>query len=1189
MKLKKILCSVLTVALLLATFIAFLPAKEVSAANSPSVSQGTEYTAEQIKNELLGGSKVTDSDGELVSVGTYYYTFSSADEMLEYELSKGYLDSVSSPGKLYTLYINRYTGYAYYVNNTTGEILTSNPYNLGTVGGESSINTRKELASQISINFSEVALQSANQKYNSAVWAAEFGQISITSIANGLRVNYTLGDTSTRFAAPEQLSAEAFEGEFIPLIAEKIAEVVDSVKGNKVLYEKKPGADGDTIFQTNFMENEDYPVKDSKNLQSFIFALQDVYPQAITNKKITSVITPVMTFIVEYNPQTVDGKAIYALTDSASRKNIAEFIKTLNPDYSIADAYDHEEEVGYRYNYVQKPVFRCSLEYSFNNDGSLSVRLPATSIVFDETVYTLKSITPLQYFGCGNLNTDGYVFIPDGSGAVIEYEDFYFAGSDRTSIAVNLALDVYGTDYCYSNITGAHKEQVTMPVYGIVSGISATDKTEALTGKSTVTGGFFAILEEGASLARLNTNFGAGIHPYASAFSSFTPYPSDQFDLTGNLSVGGGSSYTMVSESKYTGSYVTRYVMLSDDAANAAVGNAYTPASYTGMAAYYRNYLKETGVLNSIEQTYSDLPLYIEALGSMEIIEKILTFPVTKDIALTTFDDIIEMYDAFSNAKNTLLEKAEEVEAEAESIVDDNELRDSYLARAEEYRNLAENVSNIININFKLTGFANGGMYYTYPSKVKWDKIVGGKDGFNNLVSVSNSKTNGDSVFGVYPEFDFQYINNTKLFDGIGKRGNVARQVDNRYASKQEYNSVIAEFESVFALVISSDALDRLYSKFDKKYSEYGHDYISVSTLGSDLNSNFDEDNSINREQALESVVALLDRISNDSQYNIMVNKGNIYAIEYADHIIDICTDSSHFNYSSYTVPFIGMVLHGHVNYAGSAMNYSGSPDYDLLRAIENGASLYYILCYRNTNHMKDDETLSKYYGVNYEHWYDSIVETYSKLNMAIGDLQNYEIVGHTTLIAERVIDSGEVAVNNGLIMDEFLNAVESQLVADINAAYDEMFGDPDNYGRFVKATVDTEALINIAIDKLNLSREYLDECGFIARLEAMANKYETEYPGISADGKTPYVVELNSVSYESAYEYVTDSFATDSDYDFTRYTVDNNLVVLVTYRNAEGDTVRFILNYNIYSVTVRLDAESEPITLAKNGYIRLD
>ena len=43
-------------------------------------------------------------------------------------------------------------------------------------------------------------------------------------------------------------------------------------------------------------------------------------------------------------------------------------------------------------------------------------------------------------------------------------------------------------------------------------------------------------------------------------------------------------------------------------------------------------------------------------------------------------------------------------------------------------------VTNIKNINFKLTGFVNGGMHSTYPTRLKWEKSLGGKGGFNKLL-----------------------------------------------------------------------------------------------------------------------------------------------------------------------------------------------------------------------------------------------------------------------------------------------------------------------------------------------------------------------------------------------------------------------------------------------------------------------
>ena len=56
--------------------------------------------------------------------------------------------------------------------------------------------------------------------------------------------------------------------------------------------------------------------------------------------------------------------------------------------------------------------------------------------------------------------------------------------------------------------------------------------------------------------------------------------------------------------------------------------------------------------------------------------------------------------------------------------------------------------------------------------------------------------------------------------------------------------------------------------------------------------------------------------------------------------------------------------------------------------------------------------------------------------------------------------------------------------------------------------------------------------------------------------------------------------------YGKTKYTLENNKVVIVTYRDGES-TVKFVLNYNIYTVDVRIDGVV--YTLDKYEYVRID
>lgn len=1214
MNFNKILSSLLMVVMVFSMVAVFLPV-QAEAAYSSYIDSDSSKTQEEIK--AIVNASISNN-------------YENAQEALEAELALGYLDYVSSVGNKYTLYVNRYNGCIYYVNNATGEILTSNPYNpnVGTNPGSNlgaaSETVRKKLMSQIIIEFFETANSTIRLSYDSLSWAAEYAQISVSPISNGLRVNYTLGDTTTRFLLPGQLTATSFEEKLFKPMVDYLAEQME-------LYVREYEPDAQFDFYLNG-ETFTYTEKNSgrqrtvdlyedgclatNTIRSYFSSMASYVSNHFSNgnrataeerairNSMDKVISDIQTFVNSYTlmnpnaygvaedtleswyaqyPVIKEGVAVYRSrgTSVTEQRRFSTTIRTYVPSYTFDELYADEEEVGFVATIPQKPVFRCALEYTFNSDGSLSVRLPANSINFDETVYTLQTITPLPYFGAGDLTQDGYIFVPDGSGAIVEFEDFY---NDSDKQSITLTMGTYGKDYCYSNITGAHKEQVIMPVYGVVSKQTATAVTKKISGKDIVDTGYFAILEEGSSLANLYVSFGGVTNRWGTAYATFTPYPSDEYDLSDTISVGNMGSYTIVSESKYTGSYITRYVMLSDTETAVKANTQFTEASYTGMATYYREYLKDIGVLTSLAQVNEDIPLYIEALGSMEKLEKILSFPVMVDVALTTFDNVIAMYDELSDAKAKMLVKAGEYDELALNEEDDLTLKAHYEDIANRYRELAESVTNITNINFKLTGFANGGMKATYPVKLDWEGVVGGASGFENLLNAALDRSQDGANFGVYPEFDFMYINYTALFDGISNRGNVSRMVDNRYASKKVYNSVSRQFESFFTMIITPDALDRLYDTFISHYSKYNASGISASTLGSDLNSNFDEDAPVNRDEAQGYVTSLLDRISED--YSVMLSKGNIYSVKYADHIIDLCIDSSHYAYSSYYIPFVGMILHGYLNYAGGAINYSGSSEYDLLHSIENGASLYYILCYQNSEFMKDDEDLSKYYGVNYETWYDSIVESYSVLNDTVKDLQLYEIVAHATLLAERVIDAEELEANRGYLRAEFLNLVDTQIAEAIAAAFDDMYDDPASLDRGVKFVANIDSIIDQAVDVLNYPEEEIRATDFDEKLAELVGTYTAKYSGKNANS---YLVEFAEVEYKTSYDYVTDSFAQDMDYDKSIYTVDNHQVTMVVYRDAvTGDEVTFILNYNIYAVTVALDSNNV-YTIPKYGFVRID
>ena len=692
----------------------------------------------------------------------------------------------------------------------------------------------------------------------------------------------------------------------------------------------------------------------------------------------------------------------YIIDDSASEIDIARMeqnIKTYAPDYTFDDLDEDHLKTGYESEDANPPLFRMALEYTLDENG-LNVRLPANGIRFNETLYRLTSIDILPYMGAAANPGYGYSFFPDGSGTLFDFEKIQESGSTTT-----VTNKVYGQDFAYHTITGKHQEDIRYPVYGMVDTYEvvkdtgaefvSSDYAKATDYPETAqrSRGFVAIIEEGDAMMEITTYHETRSHKYNSVKVTVYPRPQDTYNVADAISVGTNSEWTVVSSRKYTGSYRVRYVMLTPDetAATATTTQKLYECSYVGMAFAYRDYLIEKGILTKLtnNDVKEDIPLYIETFGTIPTTEKILSVPVTVMTPLTSFEDIETMYDSFSN-------------------------------------------EGITNINFILTGYNDGGMYSGVAYDVNFEKAVGGNKGFAELLDYAKAEG-----FGVYPDFDFAYHSNDALFDGVILKDHLVKTIDNRYANKREYSATKQSHLSFFELIISPSVFNRFYEHLTKEYIEFDPIGISVSTLGNALNSDFDEDEPYNREDSKKFTVEAFEYL--DEKYDsVMTSGGNAYTWKYVDHITDISLDSSRYSQAGAAVPFLGIVLHGYVQTAGTPINMEGNIEYALLKAIENGASIKFILSYRNTENLKNtgsvkgQKDLSKYYSIRYDIWFDDVVTIYNELNELLKDVQTSAITAHRFVDGVRVPDDDELIADANAAIAE-LEALEAEILAQAN------------------------------------------------------------------------------------------------------------------------------------------------------------
>ncbi len=821
----------------------------------------------------------------------------------------------------FELYVDDITGEIALKDTSTGNILFSSPYSTAE-DNRISYDRKVDLLSQVIINYSSVSGTAGT--YNSFEHSALLNQINIRKLKGGVRVEYSIGQEESRILLPMAIT----ETRFKEMIVAPLLELFPDTEDVTTPYSKL------TAFYSRYDR---------------FTSKVDKYP-------------------------VLKEKALYILHENTvgrEKKVLESIIRRYCPDYTFEELDKDHKEAGYEGNEVAPANFKMALEY-YITDVGVEVRFPANGLTFDESNYQLTDITLLKYMGAGPSNYNGYTFFPDGSGALVRFEDL--------SGYYNRGGMVYGQDYAYQEIGNANQEVFRMPVFGVVT------TNEKRTGVPTIPGtvakeystGYLAIVTEGDALASIFTNHeGDSKFLYSSAYCKLAPRPQDQYNLAEAISISGSDTFTVVSDRKYTDSFRINYIMLTDaDCPKTNSERTYYDATYVGMAKAYRDFLENKGEIKRIEDAKEDIPLYIEAFGVTETDETVLSIPVTVKKALTSFDNL--------KAMTTELETAK---------------------------------SPITNVNYRLTGYTNGGMKATIPSKVKFEKEAGGNAGFREFLTFAAEKG-----IGVYPDFDFVYMSDAAAFDGFSYKTDAVKTIDDRYTTKRTYDAVLQTFTTTGKICISSSVFRGLFDRFNKSFTKVIDDkktFVSAGTLGSELNSDFDEKDPYNREDAKKFTIETLERLK--KQYGaVMVDCGNAYTIPYASVVLNAPLDSSRYLGASEAIPFFGMTFHGYVEFAGKPTNMAGDMEYELLKIIENGATIYMMLSYDNVEILKEDTELSKYYAIRYEIWKDKLLTTYDengnvvsvglydKINNALADVQESLINDHIFVTCKRKLTDSE-------------------------------------------------------------------------------------------------------------------------------------------------------------------------------------
>lgn len=257
----------------------------------------------------------------------------------------------------------------------------------------------------------------------------------------------------------------------------------------------------------------------------------------------------------------------------------------------------------------EKPVFNLSVVYRIEN-GDLLVELPMEDIAYNP-IYPITSVNVLPYMGAASIEEEGYMFVPEGGGAIINFNNGKLAQNSYYS-------NVYGWDYAQGKDSSVHETQTAFNVFGISNAKAKSS--------------FICMLEDGASYANISADISGRYHNYNYVNASYSVIHAEAYDVSSK-----SNEPVYVFEQKVPqGSLKQRYRFVDSD-------------DYVDMAYAYQEYLLSENE-EMVKKEDTSTPVVVEVVGAVDKVQQVLGFPKSVPLPLTTYKEAYDMIDQMSQS-----------------------------------------------------------------------------------------------------------------------------------------------------------------------------------------------------------------------------------------------------------------------------------------------------------------------------------------------------------------------------------------------------------------------------------------------------------------------------------------------------------------------------------------------------------
>lgn len=414
------------------------------------------------------------------------------------------------------------------------------------------------------------------------------------------------------------------------------------------------------------------------------------------------------------NPQNRENDEYVTLKNRLSAQF---YVKFVNLDQGVTqemDSYGHSvRKGGMRHQLIDNGIkftfafpianVYIPVQYTLCDEGFKAEVVTSEIVGVGSNPFLVESISLLPFFGAGGLEDKGYLFIPDGSGALIEFNN------EKQSRQVYNA-QVYGKNPTLSKPKQETvRETAALPVFGAKCNDDA----------------FFAIITNGDAssniIATTSKKDSAYNHVYASAVLreySLTQNKGDHLARKDSYSVD-YSKEVMAGEN-----YAVQYYFLHGE-----------DASYTGMSNFYKDYLLKNNQLKSSELANKKY-VVLDLVGAVSIEKYVVGIKRPVVTPLTTYNDVCNIVKELKakGVENLVINYLGAMNGGLNNVVVDEIATESVLGSKKDFKNMISYLEQ------------EGVILFMETNPV---------DIYNNG---NGYKENKDSVKSFYDKYAFQYL-----------------------------------------------------------------------------------------------------------------------------------------------------------------------------------------------------------------------------------------------------------------------------------------------------------------------------------------------------------------------------------------------------------------------------------------------